>query len=273
MLLEAVADFVRSLPYFRGRAAILNTLTPTQGLKRATVFGLPMVLDLSELIQRNVFLGCYEPRETAVIRENLRPGSVFVDAGANVGWFTALAAGIVGTNGKVLSFEPSPYAYRLLLLTVARCPNVKAFNFGLSDHDGEAHLFVPPEANRNHNPSMVEYCPGAIPVTVRVRPLGAVLEELAVPRVDVMKIDVEAHEPEVFAGCESVLRRGCIRSILCEFHDPLLRKRGSSSFELLNYLCGLGYSAEEMPGMPAALEGKIVNVLLRFTDINALTTK
>ena len=251
----------------------MNVLTPRQGLRKATVFDLPMVLDLSELIQRYVFLGCYEPRETAVIRGLLGRGSVFVDAGANIGWYTALAAGIVGPSGRVLSFEPSPYAYQLLSRTVARCPNVQAFNFGLSNQEGELHLFVPPEANRNHNPSMVEYCAGASPVTIRVRPLGAVLGELAVPRVDVMKIDVEAYEPEVFAGCESLLRRGCIRSILCEFNDPLLRKRGSSSLELLNYLGELGYQAEDMRAVPAALDGRIVNLLLRFTNIKVTATR
>jgi FkbM family methyltransferase len=198
MLLETVADLARSLPYFRGRAAILNILTPGHGLRKATVFGLPMVLDLSEWIQRYAFLGCYEPRETAVVRGLLGRNSVFVDAGANIGWFTALAAGIIGTGGRVLAFEPSSYAYQLLSGTVARCPNVKTFNFGLSDHEGEVHLFVPPETNGNHNPSMVEYRAGATAVKVRVRPLGVVLEELAVPRVDVTKIDVEAHEPEVF---------------------------------------------------------------------------
>ena len=110
-----------------------------------------------------------------------------------------------------------------------------------------------------HDPSMVEYCEGMTPISVPVRRLGAVLEELGITRVDVMKIDVEAHEPEVFAGCESLLRAGCIRSILCEFNDPLLRKRGSSSLILLEYLRGLGYRTGQAP---ETLEGRVVNLLL-----------
>jgi FkbM family methyltransferase len=218
-----------------------------------------MVLDLSDTIQRQAFLGRYDQQGTTAVRGLLRRGDVFVDVGANIGWFTALAASIVGTRGTVLSFEPSPYAYERLHHSVARASNVRAFNIGLSEQDGELVLFVPPEARGNHDPSMVEYCDGMTPVTVPVRRLGAVLEELGISRVDVMKIDVEAHEPEVFAGCESLLRAGCIRSILCEFNDPLLRKRGSSSLILFNYLRSLGYRTDHLP---ATFEGRIVNLLL-----------
>ena len=261
MLLEAIAATARSVPYFRGKARFLNALTPRKGLRKATVFGLPMVLDLSELIQRQVFLGYYDHEDTVVMRRLLRRGSVFVDVGANVGWYTALAASIVGATGRVLSFEPSPYAYGLLNHSVARCSsNVKAFNIGLSDHEGELRLFIAPEAYGCHDPSMVEYCDGMTPITVPVRPLGVVLEELGVTRVDLMKVDVEAHEPEVFAGCESLLKKGCVQTIFCEFNDPLLRKRGSSSSRLLNYLWELGFEAED----PPALDERAVNLFLHF---------
>lgn len=261
MFLEAVAAASRSSPYFRGKAAFMNALAPRRGVRTASVFGLPMVLDLSDMIQRWVFLGCYEQRETAIIKRVLTRGGVFVDAGANIGWFTALAATIVGNNGIVLAFEPSPYAYDLLSSTVAGCANVRAFRCGLSDHDGEIGLFVPPETYAGHDPSMVEYCADMTPITVPVRRLDAVLEELGISRVDLIKIDVEAHEPEVFSGCQSLLRRGCIQHILCEFNDPLLRQRGTSSRELLDYLRCMGYRAEHVP---EKLEGRLVNLLLHF---------
>jgi FkbM family methyltransferase len=261
MLLNTLAATSRSLPYFRGKQRLLNALTPRKGLRTATVFGLPMLLDLSEYIQREVFLGYYEHRETVIVRSLLTNGSVFVDVGANIGWYTALAASIVGTTGKVLSFEPSPHAYKLLSQTVVGASNVMVFNIGLSDHEGVLRLFVPPETYGNHDPSMVEYCAGMTPITVPVKRLGQLLEELDVPTVDVMKIDVEAHEPEVFAGCEEFLRSGRIRNIFCEFNDLLLRQRGSSSRELLAYLRALGYRPEDAP---ASFDDTLVNVLLSF---------
>jgi len=219
----------------------MNALGPRRGVRTASVFGVPMVLDLSDMIQRLVFLGYYEQTETAIVKRVLARGDVFVDAGANIGWFTALAAHIVGNNGTVLALEPSPYAYDRLSNSVSSCPNVRAFRCGLSDHDGELRLFVPPESYAGQDPSMVEYCVDMTPITVPVRRLDVVLEERGVSRVDLIKIDVEAHEPEVFSGCESLLRCRCIQRILCEFNDPLLRQRGTSSRELLDYLCGMGY--------------------------------
>lgn len=261
MVVEALAAFSRMSPHFRGKIRVLNALVPQKGIKNAKIFGLPMALDLSDYIQRLVFLGYYERRETALIRELLRPGSVFVDVGANIGYFTALAADIVGTTGLVLSFEPSPYAYERLSRMVARCgSNIRVFEIGLSDNEGQLRLFVPPETSGNHDPSVVEYCPGMRAISVPVKKLAAVLSNLSVQRVDLMKVDAEAHEPEVFLGCEPFLRRGDIQNILCEFNDPLLRKRGSSSCELLTYLRGLGYQTND----ESVLDGRIVNLLLRF---------
>jgi FkbM family methyltransferase len=261
---ERFADLARTLPYFRGRAAVLQRLTRHHRFINATVFGLPMVLDLSELIQRYMFQGCFEPDETKAIRRLLKRDGVFVDGGANAGWFTALAASIVGPNGTVVAFEPSPQAYRILRDAVAGCAHVQAFNFGLSDRERELNLFVPPPESGNHNPSIVDYQADSTAVTIRVKPLGAVLEALGIRQVDVLKLDVEGHEPEVLAGCESFLKSGSIRSILCEFNDPLLRMSGSSSADLLSYLVELGYEVDGTLNS-RAVPGHNVNLLLHFS--------
>src|SRR5262245_48280046 len=48
----------------------------------------------------------YEPGVTDAIVTALRPGDVFVDVGANIGYFTVLAAAVVGDRGRVIAFEP-----------------------------------------------------------------------------------------------------------------------------------------------------------------------
>jgi FkbM family methyltransferase len=262
-MIDAVASIARQLPYFRGKAKLIDTLVPRGGTRRASVFGFQMTLDLSERIQRQIWLGCYDPCGTVVIRRLLKQGSIFVDVGANVGYFTALAASIVGTTGRVLSFEPSPYAFCRLSRAVPRqTRSVTALNIGLSDHDGELKLFVPPRSYGNHDPSVVEYCDGMSPIVVPVRRLGALLRDMRIGCVDVLKVDVEGHEPEVFAGCADTIRAGNVRAVFCEFNDPLLRKREYSSYELLNYLRELGYRVHAVP----PLDGKVVNLLLQRPD-------
>ena len=60
--------------------------------------------------------GIWEPYETSLVMDLLHPGAVFVDVGANIGYFTVLAA---TTAGKVFAFEPDPENFRLLEANLA----------------------------------------------------------------------------------------------------------------------------------------------------------
>ena len=73
-----------------------------------SVNGVRMDLDTSEAIQGQMAVGNYEPTESEWVRQHLRLGSVFVDVGANFGWFTTLALSCVGSRGHVFAFEPVP---------------------------------------------------------------------------------------------------------------------------------------------------------------------
>ena len=102
------------LARFRGKARLLNRLTEGAGIRSARIFGGRFELDLSEFIQRQVYLGTFEPRETSLVKGYLRPGMTFVDVRANIGYYTALAASLVGAEGRVVAFEPSAYAFEKL---------------------------------------------------------------------------------------------------------------------------------------------------------------
>ena len=116
--IEMFAGFLsgafRPFPYFRGRQRVLNAITPRVGTRVVKVHGTPIRLSLSEYIDRNVYMGSYEPEETAIVRRLLRPGATFVDAGANIGYFTAVASRAVGVSGRVLAIEPMPQLFARL---------------------------------------------------------------------------------------------------------------------------------------------------------------
>ena len=63
--------------------------------------------------------GIWEPFETTLVMASLAPGSVFVDVGANIGYFSVVAADIVGEDGQVLAFEPDPDNFALLQANLA----------------------------------------------------------------------------------------------------------------------------------------------------------
>jgi hypothetical protein len=71
--------------------------------------GTRLWIDLGDYgVSRSCMFGSYEPVETAFVRSMLKSGQNFIDIGANIGWFTMLAARIVGPSGRVYAFEPRP---------------------------------------------------------------------------------------------------------------------------------------------------------------------
>ncbi len=263
---EVIGAVSRFSPPFRGKRRIMDMLVPAQGTFHADIFGFRMHLDVSEFIQRMMFLGMYERRETRTVKNVLNPGMTFVDVGANVGYYTAMAATIVGPGGRVVAFEPSPEPFRRLhtWVTSNGATNITIVNAGLSDDNAELVLFVPPEAYHNHDPSVVEYCRDMTSIRVESRRFDEEFLRQGLTRVDLMKVDVEGHEPRVFSGCEDLLRRGQIRRLLCEFNDPLLRRCQSSSFQLLKYLAELGFTADD----PSRCDGPVQNLLLSHHSAN-----
>lgn len=220
--------------WFRGKGRLFNSIFPHSGIYLEDIFGATFELDLKDHIQRNVFLGVYEPKETALLKSWLRPGMTFVDIGANIGYFSALASNLVGKNGKVFSFEPSPYAFSKLKKMTISAPNqnIETFSYALSDESGTLNLPVPAEGN--HTPSLLDKS-NSNQVAVDVRRLDECLPIDKISKFDFLKIDVEGFELKALQGAEKLLRSGKIKNILCEFNEFWLREAGTSSEELFQF--------------------------------------
>ena len=89
--------------------------------------------------------GLWEPFETELIRRSLAPGARFLDAGANLGYFSVLAAARVGERGRVYAFEPEPRNFALLEANLALNgydERALACQAALSEADGRGWLDV-----------------------------------------------------------------------------------------------------------------------------------
>jgi FkbM family methyltransferase len=244
---EAVIDALR--PYhFRGKRKLLGSVAPQSGERTARLFGYDVRLDLREMIQRWIYIGAFEPHETSLVRSWLRPGMVFLDVGANVGYFTLLAASRVGKTGRVHAVEPSPYAHGRLSESVRAngLSQVSVHPIGLSAEPGTLNLYLPPEADGFHSPTMSGDFGGPV-VQVPVRRLDDALGEWEVEAVDLMKLDVEGHEPRVLEGALGALSSGRIRAVVCEFNDYWLRQQGSSPEALYAMFADAGFTDVDGP--------------------------
>ena len=184
--------------------------------------------------------GVWEPFETELLRACLRPGDRMLDVGANIGYFTVLAADCVGAQGRVYAFEPEPENFRLL------CENVAMNGFqervcvceaALSSRAGSAGLHLNPD-NRGDHQLHVEV-PGRAQLSV-VTERGADWFLGREEALDFVKIDVQGHEYEALDGLFPLLAESGDRlRLLVELTPRSLRCAGSSGRELIERLAQL----------------------------------
>jgi len=178
---------------------------------------------------------------TNIIRQLLMPGDCFLDIGANVGYFSALASLTVGENGQVLSFEAAPSTYQRLQVLANNnlFNNIKTFNCAVSDTNGEVEFHCGP-SDHTGIASMRELgIKASSTIKVQAICLDNILKEI--PPVRLIKIDVEGAEMLVSLGMKHLLQRDK-PYIIVEVTDGFLRQLGSNKYELVNYFCDLGYS-------------------------------
>lgn len=87
----------------------------------------------------------FRPKSTALLAQYLKPGDVFVDVGASIGWFSLMAASIVGKTGKVYAFEPEPRSFSLLQKnteTNGFSEIISLVHAAVAERGGKAKLYV-----------------------------------------------------------------------------------------------------------------------------------
>ncbi len=179
-----------------------------------------MVVDLSDYsVQgRLYFIGVYEPELTALLMDLLTPGSVFFDVGANVGYYSLLAA---ARGAVVHAFEPHPALAQQLRRSVAlsrsgRRLRVKQAAVGAADGRGELFLSPDPAANGWASLLPLRHLEGGASVRVDIVSLDSYCRLHDVPAVDLVKLDVEGAEADVISGAREVLSKLRPRAIICE---------------------------------------------------------
>lgn len=167
-----------------------------------TTFGARFEGTLSGLVQRAVFhFGVYEPNLTEWIAGSLAPGDVFVDVGANVGYFSLLAASAVGTTVNVVALEPAPSTFRALQDNLARngATNVRAVNAAAYDKEDTLPIFTVPSEENAGGATLVRAI-GPREADVVARPLADILTAAEIARARIIKIDVEGAEVAAVRG-------------------------------------------------------------------------
>jgi FkbM family methyltransferase len=182
--------------------------------------------------------GQYEPHLTSVFERYCRPGMTVVDVGANLGYYSLLAAKLVGPSGKVIAFEPNSENCRLLLssLRLGGITNVELIPVACDRAMGWAYYSTHVGSNGGliDDDDMLTH-PGSVVPTFR-------LDDIVKGPVGFMKMDVEGAEGRVVGGATKLIEhnRPIITTELTR--DMLQRVSAASVAEYLGYFEGLGYA-------------------------------
>ena len=223
-----------------------------QGTVRVNDFdgSLSIDLRLSEHMQSRIFwIGYYSQEIVHILNRILREGMVFVDVGANIGELTMVASKRIGSNGRVLAFEP--VAKNLLELHKNIRENVLhnaiVVESGLSDYEGEAHIYNScgqGAENDEHfglNSIYIGNGEGVAIQSIPLTTLDRFLQDKPQDRIDVIKIDIEGAELACLRGAEYTLRTFRPHLII-EVQKASSAAGGYEQTEILNFLSPFGYS-------------------------------
>lgn len=162
--------------------------------------------------------GFWEMWATEFLARCIRPGMRVFDLGANHGYFTLLAADLVGPEGKVLAFEPNPALHKLLRRNVdvnGFTDRVTLDSRALWKKSGKVMTFTVPEEEPKNGRITPAKLQGAqfrnFPVT------SFALDDLADQKVDFIKADIEGAEEEMWTGMQKLLAKNPDVIFLLEF--------------------------------------------------------
>lgn len=185
----------------------------------------------------------YEPELTHAVKTLLNEGDVFLDLGANEGYFSVLAAARVGRTGTVLCVEPQSRLQPVIFrnLSENNATRVRVFQCAVADADGFAKLSLPPDMNTGHGALFQKTRYRNPTEIVPQQTLNGFLAMLSIGPIRLMKIDVEGFEYEVVLGSRDVFEHGQIEHIALELHPTLLTRRGRNEQDILDFLAACGY--------------------------------
>jgi FkbM family methyltransferase len=154
-----------------------------------------------------------------------------VDLGANIGYFSLLAARLVGREGKVYAFEPEPRNFGLLLKNIELngYNNIVAVQKAVSNISGSISLFLHVKDTGAHTIYQPEHAEKEFGECIEVQTVTVdEFFEDKEQRIDVIKMDIEGAEMAALLGMDRVIRENENLKMFIEFHPPGIRRRGDS---------------------------------------------
>ena len=201
----------------------------------------------------------FEPEILAALQRWVRRGDTVVDIGANIGYFTAHLARLVGADGCVHAFEPDPANFALLAenMRANKLTWVQLHQAAVGAQAGQATLHISEYNGGMHRLYDSVCCTGpGLDVAVRT-----VDQLLAGSRIDLIKIDIEGYEPAALMGAQACLRANPEMKIVSEYCPASMLEAGGLPSAMLNWLREQGFGPHELNGVAVDIDELLQDAL------------
>lgn len=212
--------------------------------------GDPFHIILPDNISKTTYLtGVFESDDSIAFVNLINQGCTFVDIGAHIGYYSVIAARLVGRTGKVYAFEPTTSTYEITTKNLSPFDHAQVFNTALFDTKGEIVF----------NDYGIQYMSLNSHQSARIKDVKLTPKKIKVPtdtldaiagrcnmRPDVIKIDAESAELQILKGAHRVLTE-YEPVVIIELGD-FIEIDPQSSVKIIDHMARYGYKAYEFNG-------------------------
>lgn len=202
-----------------------------------------------DTIGKQIYIGtAFESLEVDLFKSIVKPDMVVFDVGANLGYYSLIAAKRVARHGQVHSFEPCERMFEELEynISINHFPNIYPNKLALGDKSGwakltkcergmEVYSSLLPENGSSH--ASIDY------EKVQISTMDDYVSRMRVDSVDVIKIDVEGAEYSVLKGAKKLLQGQTPPMLFFEVVQAFQAKFNYTSNDILSYLGTFGYKS------------------------------
>ncbi|MGC2420938.1 MAG: FkbM family methyltransferase [Candidatus Acidiferrales bacterium] len=197
-----------------------------------------------------MYFGSYAPLIVEAMKRLLKPGDAFIDVGANVGYLTAIGAGLVGPRGAVHCFEPVPAYFKSLRRLTELNPghSITANPCAAGARVGTCTIYVTREPGQSTLVRAYKRAPEIVSrLEVPMVRLDSYMEERGIGRVALIKIDAEGFELPVLEGLRGYFERREDRpAIICEIAPRAYPPMGRKLSDIAGLMAEYGYAARDL---------------------------
>jgi len=220
----------------------------------------------------------HEPVTTEIIKDKIKEGMICLDCGGNIGYYATLESKLVGKTGKVIAIEPSPVNVKYLEknLKLQGQNNYEVHNLACGNTDEDITFVIRDISNmcRVANEGEVESGDKKF-VKIPVKKLDTFLSEKQLPRLDLLRMDIEGSELRLFEGAIETIRK-YKPMIQMELHPghlgpdntrKVLQFLKNEGYEFSTFM--IGYLDTPLVGTKRDIKNYKINDLLKMIDNNS----